>query len=191
MKFFRFALIFLWIFILPKTLKAGHEFLVRLGPQFGILARIQETALETAVKRFAFINPEAHLEYQIAGPWFVSFSFHYFFLDGERSGNMDIFAPTAGLKFVSFEESSMTGDFFDRTRWWLGLESGPYITRSHLYQVIPRGSQTDFGFNLSAGFDSFFKRHWAVGFQAKVHFVNYDPDDYLFLSFGPNLIFRF
>ena len=171
--------------------QAGHEFNVRFGNQFGILDRVRVEQLNGAAKRFVFLNPAGHLEFQIAGPWFVATTFQYILIRGENADRMNVYSPTAGVKMVSFEKSFDTGDFFDRTRWWLDVEAGPYYNQSHFNAVIPVGTQRSFGYNVAIGFDTFFHRHWATGFQIGMDHVLYQPDDYLFLSFGPNLTYRF
>lgn len=183
---------FILLLVLTSSLQTqANEFLIRLSPKLGVLGAINSNTLQRALKRFTYLAPEIHLEYQMIGHWFASASFNYAYLRGRRADQMNVFAPTAGIKIVSFEDEPLAGDFFDRTRWWFALEAGPYITQSKLNAILARSSQTDFGFNVGAGFDSFFHRHLAVGLEVKTHYVPYSPDDYFLVSFGPHLAFRF
>lgn len=168
-----------------------REFNVRFSNQFGLIGRIYNEVMGSAVRTFVFLNPELALEYQIGGAWFATASFAYAYLRGQHSDHLDLYAPTGGIKWVGFEDTPYQGDFFDKTRWWFGVQVGPYYSYSRLAVIIPRGKAADFGFNISGGFDVIATKHWAPGFQVKMHYVHFGPDDFLLTTFGPHLVFRF
>lgn len=179
----------LWLFTLSGSVRA-NEFSLRAGPQLGILENVSNTALGTAAGRVTLVS-EFHAEYQIVGRWFATVSLNHIYFIGNRSDYMSVFAPNAGIKIVSFEEVVAAGDFFDKTRWWFELEGGPYLHQARFAAAIPRGDQIDLGFSFGGGFDTLFHKRWAAGFQTKMHYVSYAPDDYFLIRFGPHLMFRF
>ena len=173
------------------TLSArANEFSIRAAPQLGLLEMTSNAALNRAASRYTVVS-EFHTEYQVKGRWFATVSLHTIHFLDKVGGYMNVFAPTAGVKIVSFEDVVAAGDFFDQTRWWFELEGGPYFHQARFGSVIPVGDQTDFGFSFGAGFDTLFHKRWAAGFQTKMHYVGYGPDGYLLIHFGPHLMFRF
>ncbi|MBI3540723.1 MAG: hypothetical protein HY073_01035 [Deltaproteobacteria bacterium] len=201
------AIFFLLVFlILPSAYsqesagshkqKEKREILLRVGPRFGTVAKLDPVVLDTAVERFITVFPDGNLDVQIAGRWFGSLSFAYARVRGKLAlGNANVYAPTAGVKLISSWGNAGSGDFFDDSRWWCGLELGPYITNlsDAMTGALPGLPKTkaDFGFNVGAGFDYFFHEHWATGIEVKIHYVSYSPDDYVLVSFGPHLTARF
>lgn len=184
------ALLFVTLLFGFNLTARANEFSMRAAPQLGVLGMISDAALHAAASRVNFVS-EFHMEYQIVGRWFATASFHHLYFFGNRSDHMNVFAPAAGVKMVSFEDVAASGDFFDKTRWWFEIEGGPYIHQARFAAVIPRGTQTDLGFSFGAGFDTLFHKRWAAGFQTKMHTVFYGPDNYILLHFGPHLMFRF
>lgn len=171
----------------------GKEILFRLSPKFGFLGKMRQNYLDSAIKRFIFENGEAGLEFQFAEHWFGSFTFHYSHLRGKSFqgfvGDGHIYAPTGGVKIVSSTKFPSTGEFFDDTRWWFGMEFGPYFTT--LNTRLPDDQNgTNLGFNTGAGFDYFFASRFAAGLQMKLHYVKFDQDDYFLFTFGPHLVVR-
>jgi len=194
-----FFLLFLSLLTAPLAnthAKSGKkEVSLRLSPKLGALFKLKDGVLGRAVRRFVYILPEGNLNIQITEHWFASASFIYAKfrgkLAGGSGGHINVYGPTAGIKLVSSSNATSSGDFLDDSRWWFGLESGPYFTDLRVSPVVPPQRSTGFGFNFGAGFDYFFHENWAAGLETKLHYVNLAVDDYYLLSFGPHLIARF
>lgn len=177
-----------------------REILLRVGPRFGAVSKLDPIVLDNVLKQFIVVFPDGNLDVQITGNWFASLSFAYARVRGKLGslingleGHANIYAPTAGVKLMSSLNNTATGDFLDDSRWWCGLEFGPYITNlnASLGSISGSKTDTDFGFNFGVGFDYFFHEHWATGIEVKVHYVDYSLDDYILFSFGPHLTARF
>lgn len=183
--------LFLFLLLVGSALSVrANEFSIRAAPQLGVLGLINNTALGGAANRYTFVS-EFHMEYQVKGRWFATVSLHTIHFLDKVGGYMNVFAPAAGVKLVSFEDVVASGDFFDQTRWWFELEGGPYLHQARFGAVIPRGDHINFGFSAGGGFDTLFHKRWAAGLQTKMHYVNFGPDDYILVHFGPHLMFRF
>lgn len=189
----------LLILSLPVWSAHGREIQIRLAPQFGVLGRENQQVLNRALKKFILLMPEANVSVQITSKWFISSSLIYArirdkqFFDAfgvRQNGHADVYGATLGVKIVSSTEDPSEGDFFDDTRWWFSLETGPYVTDVQS-PIIGNNSEMSFGLNAGAGFDYFFHRIFGVGLQTKFHYVTYSPDDYFLFSFGPHLTAKF
>ena len=140
------------------------------------------------------------LRKQFANYFYASISMTYARVRGKLGdlvnglqGHANVFAPTIGIKVMSQDNGESGNEFLDMVRWWSGVEFGPYITNLSVSLGAASGhlTNTDFGFNIGAGVDYFFHKHWGAGLQVKMHYVNFSPDDYIFFSFGPQLMTRF
>lgn len=189
-----FFILFFWAFPVH-----GGEVHLRMANHFGVMGRMQQNVFNQAFKKFIITNPEGSLEVQFSPHWFGSFSFSYARVrdkpftnaGGTRvKGHANLWMPSVGVKIVSSAVDPSTGDFFDDTRWWFGAEAGPYITEVNS-PIIGGNKDIDIGFNIGAGFDYFFKKHWGVGIETKTHYAHYSPDDYILFMFGPHLLYRF
>lgn len=171
------------------------EVLLRISPEFGLMGKMRQTDLDLVIKRFVIENADGNLEIQFAEHWFASFSFHYSHLRGKHFngfiGDGHIYAATGGVKLVSSTNYPSTGEFFDDTRWWFGMEFGPYFTAftTRLRETDQDG--TNLGVKTGAGFDYFFGSHWASGLHMNLHYSKFHLDDYILFTFGPHLVWKF
>lgn len=173
----------------------GKEILFRISPEFGFMGKMRQTDLDLVIKRFIIENADGNWEIQFAEHWFASLSFHYSHLRGKHFngfiGDGHVYGATGGVKVVSSANYPSTGDFFDDTRWWFGIEFGPYFTAITTRLRDTDQDGTNLGFNSSAGFDYFFGQHWATGLHLKLHYSKFHLDDYFLFAFGPHLAWKF
>jgi hypothetical protein len=186
------------------------EILLRLAYNVGVLAKFNDSVTDNIYNRFMPIIPEVGVNVQLYTHWYFSVAFDYMRLWGRekispvgRYGN--IFAPAVGVKYIAYSDEPGSDYFLDRSRWWVGLDVGCYITELGLTSPVNWSNTSyDFGFNVSTGFDYFFNHIFGAGFQAKIHYVAYSSnvtfptlgvrisgDDYVIIQFGPHIIMRF
>lgn len=194
----------------PWSVAWGHEISIRFTPSIGYLFKVDD-ALKPYLKKFLYIMPDTEVDIQLYKRIFATASFMYMRTTGSGIDlDLNLYGISFGAKYVSKDEIKPQGDdFLDKSRFWIGAAVGPYITNleASIIGVDLSATSTNFGFNFGTGFDYYIYPNLGLGLQLKMHYVRFNGnisgtaggnsasvnygDDYMLISGGPSIMWRF